>query len=241
MDPITLIIGALAAGAATGFTETASKAVQDAYAGLKALLRRRFAGRPEAETALEQHEKKPEVWEAPLAEALRETGADEDDEILKAATQLRELLGAAGGVVAEGDHAVAAGGNVGDVVSDSARVVKPYFAGNVSSSSVVTAGGDVVGTTSPEPSGQDLFDPVYSRIRTRPADPDVDSTELLDLVGRIRNEVASAQPNSRRLERWLRDLAEVAPDVSGVLVDALQQAPSGVAERVRDVAARQHR
>ena len=44
MDPITLIVAALAAGAAAGLGDTASQAIKDAYAGLKGLIKRRFAG-----------------------------------------------------------------------------------------------------------------------------------------------------------------------------------------------------
>ena len=42
MDPITLIVTALAAGAALGITDTASSAIKDAYAGLKALVKKRL-------------------------------------------------------------------------------------------------------------------------------------------------------------------------------------------------------
>ena len=43
MDPITLIVTALAAGAALGVKDAASSAVKDAYAGLKALVSKRLA------------------------------------------------------------------------------------------------------------------------------------------------------------------------------------------------------
>ena len=59
LDPITLIVTALAAGAALGVTDAASSAVKDAYAGLKALVRKRFAGRPDAELVLAKHETAP--------------------------------------------------------------------------------------------------------------------------------------------------------------------------------------
>ena len=48
MDPVTLIVTALAAGAVFGLKDTASAAVKDAYAGLKALVKRRFVGRPKS-------------------------------------------------------------------------------------------------------------------------------------------------------------------------------------------------
>ena len=56
MDPISLIIAALAAGAIAGVKDTAGQAVKDAYAGLKALVHRRFAGNRDAEAALDQSE-----------------------------------------------------------------------------------------------------------------------------------------------------------------------------------------
>jgi hypothetical protein len=59
MDPISLIIAALAAGAIAGVKNTAGQAVNDAYAGLKALVRRRFAGNRDAEAALDQSEQQP--------------------------------------------------------------------------------------------------------------------------------------------------------------------------------------
>ena len=65
MDPITLIVTALAAGAALGVKDTTSSAVKDAYAGLKALVRKRLAGRPGADLVLARHEKAPEPWQAP--------------------------------------------------------------------------------------------------------------------------------------------------------------------------------
>jgi hypothetical protein len=38
MDPVTLIVPALVAGAASAAQDTASNAVKDAYSGIKALL-----------------------------------------------------------------------------------------------------------------------------------------------------------------------------------------------------------
>lgn len=92
MDPVTLILAALVAGAAVGAQSTASQAIQDAYSGLKTLIQRKFAGKPEAEVALKKHEQKPDVWKAPLEEELKETGADKDDEIIKAAQKLMALV-----------------------------------------------------------------------------------------------------------------------------------------------------
>jgi hypothetical protein len=96
MDPITLILSALAAGALGGVREEATAAVKDAYAGLKRLVAARFAGKPSAEVALAEHATDPETWQAPLAKALTETGTDSDPAVIEAAQQLMELLDQAG-------------------------------------------------------------------------------------------------------------------------------------------------
>ena len=96
MDPITLIVTALAAGAALGVKDTASSAVKDAYAGLKALVRKRLAGRPDAEVMLARHERAPQTWQAPLLAELGEAGADRDRDLVAAAQALMNLVDAAG-------------------------------------------------------------------------------------------------------------------------------------------------
>ena len=88
MDPIALIIAALVAGAA----KAAGDAAPDAYNGLKALIKRKFAGKPKAEMILEEHEKDPKTYEAPMKKELAEAGADKDQEIIQAAQKLLEQL-----------------------------------------------------------------------------------------------------------------------------------------------------
>lgn len=96
MDPITLIVTALATGAVSGITESASSAVKDAYARLKALVRKRLAGRPDAELVLARHEQAPQTWQAPLAAVLGDAGADRDTDLVAAAQALLRLVDAAG-------------------------------------------------------------------------------------------------------------------------------------------------
>ena len=97
MDPITLIVTALAAGAALGTQDTVSAMVKDAYAGLKALVKKRLGGGPAAELVLARHEQAPETWQAPLMAELAETGADGDRDLIAAAQALLDLLGGAEG------------------------------------------------------------------------------------------------------------------------------------------------
>ncbi len=96
MDPVTLIVTALAAGAATGMTESASSAVKDAYTSVRALVRKRLAGRPDAELVLARHETSPETWQAPLVAVLEEAGAQHDTDLVAAAQALMSLMDQAG-------------------------------------------------------------------------------------------------------------------------------------------------
>lgn len=88
MEPLSLIVAALVAGAA----KAAGDAVPDAYIGLKALIKRKFAGEPKAEMVLEEHASDPETYEAPLKKKLAEASADQDKEILQAAQELLKQL-----------------------------------------------------------------------------------------------------------------------------------------------------
>jgi hypothetical protein len=96
MDPITLIVTALAAGAALGVQDTASAMVKDAYASLKALARRRLGGDPGVEMVLVRHEQAPETWQAPLMAELARTGAEGDTDLIAAARALLDLVSVAG-------------------------------------------------------------------------------------------------------------------------------------------------
>lgn len=114
MDPISLIMGALAAGAAAGLGDSATGAVKDAYAGLRDLVRRRLAGRPVA--ALEAHEKAPHVWQAPSSAALVAVGIHTDAQIIAAAQRVMALVDAAGS--ASGRYHVDLSGAQGVQVGD---------------------------------------------------------------------------------------------------------------------------
>ncbi|KAM3100881.1 hypothetical protein ACKFKF_10440 [Phormidesmis sp. 146-12] len=90
MDPISLILVALVAGA----TKTAGGVAQDAYDGLKALIKRKFEsqGKLDSATILDKYEEKPEKTKPLLEDELTEVGADKDEEIIKLAQKLLEQL-----------------------------------------------------------------------------------------------------------------------------------------------------
>jgi hypothetical protein len=97
MDPITLIVTALAAGAASGLKDTASEMLKDAYAGLKNLVKNRLGGGPDADLVLAKHEQAPETWQAPLKSELAGAGADSDQRLIDAAKALLDLVDKEGG------------------------------------------------------------------------------------------------------------------------------------------------
>jgi hypothetical protein len=67
VDPVTLILTALAAGAGLGLKDAASSAVTDVYDGLKGLVWRKLAGCADGELVLARDEQDPQVWDKPLA------------------------------------------------------------------------------------------------------------------------------------------------------------------------------
>jgi hypothetical protein len=70
--------------------------VQDAYEAMKRLVSKRLAGRRSAEVALIEYEVDPQTWERPLAKALAESGAADDEAVVVTAQQLMGLVDAAG-------------------------------------------------------------------------------------------------------------------------------------------------
>jgi RIP homotypic interaction motif len=100
MDPITLIVTALAAGASGGaisaLQDDVKGAVVAAYGKLRGLVGRRVAGNPGAELALTEYEADPEHWETPLTAKLTQLGAADDADLVAAAKELMELVDGSG-------------------------------------------------------------------------------------------------------------------------------------------------
>lgn len=96
MDPISIIVGALAAGALAGAQDVASSSIKDSYERLKSLLRDRFGGRVAAETALDEHGQDPESWEPALRSELLKAGVDADHQVVEHAQALLNMVGTKG-------------------------------------------------------------------------------------------------------------------------------------------------
>ena len=116
MDPVTLIVTALAGGAASALQDGASSAVKDAYARVKALVKQRFAGRPKAELVLAEYEAAPQTWEAPLAAELSAADAEGNADLVEAAQALMRLIDEPGSLA--GKYTVSVHGGQGVQVGD---------------------------------------------------------------------------------------------------------------------------
>lgn len=152
MDPISLIVSALVAGAVAASQEVAGQVIKDGYNSLKTLLQSKFGGKGDGEDALAKVESKPEseARQAVLKEELESVSAGDDTQILTAAKELMAALQKAGGAggtsyqatltgsgaIAQGPGAVAAG--AGGVA----------VGGNVSGSNIVTGSGNTINPSS---------------------------------------------------------------------------------------------
>ena len=89
MDPIGVIVSALASGAAAGLKPTAEKAIKDAYAGLKSMIQRKYS-----RVDLLPIENKPESQSKreSVAEDLVDAGATGDQELLNIAKVLIDAV-----------------------------------------------------------------------------------------------------------------------------------------------------
>jgi hypothetical protein len=98
VEPVTLILAALAAGASAGaldeLKDEIKEKVKAACAKLRDLVNRRFreAGTPNAEAILDEYHADPETYKAPLAKKLDAAGAGMDDALVAAAKAVMDLL-----------------------------------------------------------------------------------------------------------------------------------------------------
>jgi hypothetical protein len=116
VDPAAVIVSALGAGAALGLKDSASSAVTDAYAALKALVAKRLARRPGADVVLARYEEDPGIWQEPLKDELEKAGVGRDGDLMAAAQVLLALADEAG--TRAGKYVIDARGSQGVQVGD---------------------------------------------------------------------------------------------------------------------------
>ena len=92
MEPIEVILAALATGAITGVTNVAGTAVKDAYKELVSLVTKKFGSNKEAKSHLDNYLKDSETWEKPVKKAIQESKIDKDDEVIKLARELLKIV-----------------------------------------------------------------------------------------------------------------------------------------------------
>jgi hypothetical protein len=92
MEPIEVILAALAAGAITGATDVAGTAIKDAYKALVSLITKKFGSNKEAKSHLDNYLKDTETWEKPAKKALQESKIDKDDQAVALARELLKLV-----------------------------------------------------------------------------------------------------------------------------------------------------
>ena len=96
LEAVSVVMGALVAGGAQGLQDTASAAVQDAYARLRGLVAERLQGGRRAEAVIDGAIEDPERGRTVLEAALQESGGLNDPAVVEAALHLMELLNPAG-------------------------------------------------------------------------------------------------------------------------------------------------
>jgi hypothetical protein len=123
VDPVALIVTALAKGAGRAGQDKTPVGLQSAFVRLREAVRRRLAGHPGGELALARHEADPQAGQAALAGELNRTGAGDDAGLVAAALVLIELAGGAG------KYAAPVSGSQGVQVGDNNKQVNNYFIG----------------------------------------------------------------------------------------------------------------
>ena len=89
MDPLTSIVMALAAGATAGIEPTVAQAVKDAYAGLKALIMRKYAN---VNVELLAQSPTSDTCRQVVKEDLASVAAEKDEELLHLAKILLDAV-----------------------------------------------------------------------------------------------------------------------------------------------------
>jgi hypothetical protein len=152
MDPITLIVTALATGAVAGLKPTAEKVVKDAYEGLKKIIKDKYERSQKAMPVLED-DPAAEDSKALVRKRLEEEGAAGDEDLLRQAQAVLQAV-----QERDADAARAAGVQIEDLkaganvrIEDIVSTTGPVGVRRVQADQDITIGGIRVGETEPPP------------------------------------------------------------------------------------------
>src|SRR5215212_1685977 len=99
---------------------------------------------------------------------------------------------------------------------------------NASGSARVNVGQQIIHQGSPEL--EKLFKRVHEDIKVRPANSEVDKARLENQVKKIEAEAAKGEAaDLSKLERWMKTLAKMAPDIVEVMAASLAGPTAGFA------------
>jgi cell division septum initiation protein DivIVA len=92
MEPVSMIIAALGAGAIAATKDTAGTVVKDAYQGLKTLIKKKFEGDVLGQAMVDAKPEEIKQAEGLLKDKITKAAADQDQEIIKLAQDLLDKI-----------------------------------------------------------------------------------------------------------------------------------------------------
>ena len=116
MEPISLIIAALIAGATAAAKDTAEKGVKDAYEGLKALIKNKFKDDTFGQAMVDAKPEDIKQTEGLLKDKITKAGVDKDENIVKAAEELMKKEDPEG--TTAGKYNISVGRDIKGIVGD---------------------------------------------------------------------------------------------------------------------------
>ena len=120
MDPVSIIITALGVAA----SKLGDQAITDGYAGLKALIVRKFGSHnPKLADRMDEYVADPETFRKPMEKAIQEAHVAEDQEVMDTAVELLKQ--------GEAAQPGITGGLVGQINSGGGRVVVAHSIGTL--------------------------------------------------------------------------------------------------------------
>ncbi len=86
-----------------------------------------------------------------------------------------------------------------------------------------------------------LFEKLYRHVDSRPNDPNVDKSEITEMIRKIEKESGKGNDaNETKLDRWVENLGKMAPDILDVILASLGGPVSGITAVVKKIADRAH-